>query len=535
MSCLPALRHQLLYAFPHPVTGAASCVFLSPWSSLAQRTAQFIRVLQPFWRLAAHASRAAKAALLSFSPLEYTSARNQLHSCAATPCIALHVQESHALPLDAVPPASADLDMWRDWLSYLSHDPSRDLRLLKARGDAGAATCSPGLESLCDVTWGANVSPLLLTPPAPSAHASPYPAIIHALDISSPVRRRIFSALAASLALNMLPAAMFPYATTRRQRLAEMVVARVYGFYRGATQRAAADLFDQCLARLRHARKLRKTYSDIFANLSSGKFDAIRARLRAGDVLLSRFADSSGKTALHYCILFDNLPVAQALVAACTGIDIQDNQGFSALSYAAMYSRDDLASFLIEEGADTNSAGFNGWGALHFAANAKKSCIRIIELLLAGGANVDAQTTDLCGALHIAAQLGRVAVVVKLVSAGADVSLKDSNGRTPLHVACDVPPSSDPSSWTEIVKALLRGGADANDKDARGNTALHHAVDSKAASIDLVKELVAARADLNVTNKNGKSPLQRANSNPFISNIAEYLRRVQQQALPPPD
>jgi ankyrin repeat protein len=434
--------------------------------------------------------------------------------------------------------------MWREWLSHVSHDPQRDHRLSKARGDVAAPYCSPGLESLCDVTWGAKVSPLLHTPPAPSAHAAPYPVIVHGFDISPAARRRIFSALAASLALKMLPAAMFPYNATRRHRLAETVVARVHGFYCRATQHAAAHLFDQCLGRLRHARKLRKTYSDVFPDLSRGRFDVVRARLQAGDVHLSRFADTSGKTALHYCTMFDNMPVAQALVAACAGLDVQDKQGFSALSYSAMYSRDDFVSFLIEAGADTNSAGFSGWCPLHFAANAKKSCLRIFELLLAAGADVDAQTTDACSvlhvaaqssALHIAAQFGRVAVVVKLLSAGAAVSLKDCSGRTALHVACDVPPNSDPSSWAEVVKALLDGGADSNDKDARGCTALHHAVDSKAASIDLVKALVAAGADLNVTNKIGKSPLQRANSNPFISNIAEYFRRVQQQALPPAD
>ena len=66
-----------------------------------------------------------------------------------------------------------------------------------------------------------------------------------------------------------------------------------------------------------------------------------------------------------------------------------------------------------------------------------------------------------------------------------------------------------------------------NAKDAKGCTALHYAVKNESCSMELVQVIVTARADLNIKNKSGKSPLEYASSNRFSATVAEYLRRVQ--------
>jgi ankyrin repeat protein len=525
MSCLKSIRENLFYSYSNPVSGVSSCVFLSPWSTLGQRTFQFMRVLEPLWCLTAQSSRAAKAALHMFSSRKHLRAGIDVQ--AVPTCSRISSQElfyQQSLTVSAAP-LSADLDMWRVWLLRSSPDMQRDRRLLKARNDADAAACSAGLEFLCDVTWGQHVPLLLLTPR--SSDADPYPVIVHNVGISWRVRMRMFSALATLVSVRLLPTNTFCHNISKRHRLADIIIARIYSSYRQSTEQSAVHLFDQCLSRLRHAKALRSTCFS-FTDLSSGRFSLIRERLRAGDVILSRAVDHYGRTVLHYCSIFDNVPVAQVLVAACADLDAKDKRGISALSYSVIYNHESFVRLLIEARADVNSNGVYGWCPLHFAA--KKGRIRIVELLIEAGANVNAKTANASCALHVAAEHGQFTVALKLVAAGAIVNQKDCNGLSALHVACDVPSNSNASCWVQVVHVLLDGGANVNDRDVKGRTALHHAINNKTASIDLVKALVAGRADLNLKNKNGKSPLQQANSNPFISHIAEYLRRVQEQA-----
>lgn len=57
--------------------------------------------------------------------------------------------------------------------------------------------------------------------------------------------------------------------------------------------------------------------------------------------------------------------------------------------------------------------------------------------------------------LHLAAHLGQVDEVERLIAAGADVNLRDGSGRTPAHVAAF-------ASRDDVVLALAEGGADMN-------------------------------------------------------------------------
>lgn len=525
MSCLNSIRENLFYSYSNPVCGMSSCVFLSPWSTLGQRVFQFMRVLEPLWCLTAQSSRAAKAALHMFLSRKHLRAGMHVQSVptySRISCQELFYQQSLSV---SAAPLSADLDMWRLWLSHVCCDMQRDRLLLKAMNDADAAVCSAGLEFLCDVTFGQHLPLLLLTPPS-SSDADPYPVIVHSVGMSCRVRMRMFSGLATLVSVRLLRTNFFSSNTSKRHRLADIIIARIYSSYRQATEQSAVHLFDQCLSRLRHAKSLRSTDFS-FTDVSSGKFSLVRERLRAGDVILSRAVGLCGRTLLHFCSIFDNIPVAQVLVAACADLDAKDNSGISALSYSAIYNHESFVRFLIEARADVNSNGVNGWCPLHFAA--KKGCIRIVELLIEAGANVNAETANASCALHVAAEHGQFTVALKLVAAGAIVNQKDSNGLSALH-AC-VASNSNPSCLVQVVHVLLGGGANVNDSDVKGCTALHHAVKKKTASIDLVKALVAGRADLNLKNKSGKSPLQQANSNPFNSHIAEYLRRVQEQAV----
>ena len=85
--------------------------------------------------------------------------------------------------------------------------------------------------------------------------------------------------------------------------------------------------------------------------------------------------------------------------------------------------RDDrLVEFLLASGADADSRDADGWTALHSAAAAGD--IAIAELLLASGAAVDVRTVHGLTPLHVAQRSGHGEVAAALTARGADPGIR---------------------------------------------------------------------------------------------------------------
>ncbi|WP_051362410.1 ankyrin repeat domain-containing protein [Solimonas soli] len=89
---------------------------------------------------------------------------------------------------------------------------------------------------------------------------------------------------------------------------------------------------------------------------------------------------------------------------------------------------------LLDAGADVNLADHAGWSPLIHAAYFG-SDTQIIELLLARGANINAQNDRGLTALYLASAAGHEPQVQLLLARGADPSIASKNGYTPLRVA----------------------------------------------------------------------------------------------------
>ena len=123
---------------------------------------------------------------------------------------------------------------------------------------------------------------------------------------------------------------------------------------------------------------------------------------------------------------------------------------------------------------------------------------------IGSGVSVDAPITrEGVTALMLSAELGKIEMINYLTSVGASLRTVDNIGYTALHFACS------PQGSTEGLKACLAiGGADAdlNQKESeQGNTALHFAAVN--GSIDKVKALVEAGAQIDIQNNIGNTPL----------------------------
>jgi ankyrin repeat protein len=146
--------------------------------------------------------------------------------------------------------------------------------------------------------------------------------------------------------------------------------------------------------------------------------------------------------------------LATALVTLLGGAVGPGGPVTAPVAEAAM--RGDLATVraLVQKGSDVNGAQNDGMTALHWAAMRGDSTLA--ALLLASRANTAATTR--IGAytpLHMAAENAQAAVVRALLRAKADARATTAEGITPLHLAAV-------GGDTAIVGAILRAGADVN-------------------------------------------------------------------------
>ena len=116
-------------------------------------------------------------------------------------------------------------------------------------------------------------------------------------------------------------------------------------------------------------------------------------------------------------------------------------------------------------------------GDTNFAIAIRDKKADLVKKMLTCGAEVNLKTTEGWYPLHTAAYYGPAAMIDLLVSKGADVNARgDFDGWTPLHMATQ---QRDPA----VVKALLKDGADRTIKSTSGKTAAEMASNPAIAAL----------------------------------------------------
>lgn len=202
----------------------------------------------------------------------------------------------------------------------------------------------------------------------------------------------------------------------------------------------------------------------------------------------------------------------------------------SPLMYAAKYGQMDFVKLLLAYKADANLKCKNGGNALNkLTWNYTPNYIELLNLLIEAGADVNAADESGITPLMVAVESGNISTIKMLLGKGALINAQDKLGRTALMFAVQGI-SGKPD--IEIIDLLLKSGADVNlttngtSQESFG-TVLSAAVwheplyciyrwksldcwyreNVQYASEDIVRLLLANKADVNLTFKDKDTPL----------------------------
>ncbi len=253
-----------------------------------------------------------------------------------------------------------------------------------------------------------------------------------------------------------------------------------------------------------------------------------------------------GKFPLHKAAQTGDIEIVKMLVLKEDKIHSKIPYLFNTpLHWAALNGHTDIVELLLNGGANVNAEDGRSYTPLHYATLIGHTSV--VKILLAHNANIHAATEgggetplycaaggceylsytleDIPSELAPQAQISiniqaKKDIVALLLAEGADPKTATTHsGETPLHAAVR-------SGNISITSLLLSSGVDVNIKALDNWTPLHYA--ARDGPVSLVQFLLEEGADVSITNENGETPLEvamRSRDRPNKTKIIELLRQ----------
>lgn len=208
--------------------------------------------------------------------------------------------------------------------------------------------------------------------------------------------------------------------------------------------------------------------------------------------------DANGNTALHLVMPEAKRSVLFGqLLKYGADVNAQDNYGETATHIAARIGMSaDIIQTLVDAGADPNERNKKGQTPLMLAV--ERNQLEQAKVFIKLGANIHDQDNDGISSFMRALDLG--ADATKLMVNKKNIGVRDSFGRTPLHIAVLK------NAPLDCISYLLGEGSEINTRDKDGNSPLHVAVEQNNKEVGQI--LISKNADIFLTNNAGESPLR---------------------------
>jgi ankyrin repeat protein len=172
------------------------------------------------------------------------------------------------------------------------------------------------------------------------------------------------------------------------------------------------------------------TISDFFKGVKNDNYTVVSSLLQRG-LSPNLVEETRGDTGLILALREDSNKVFNILLNT-PGVDLEmrAKNGDTALMIASYKGNVAAVKALLAKEAEVNN---QGWTALHYAASIGND--DIVRMLLEASAYIDAESPNSTTPLMMAAGAGRVTTVKLLLDEGADATLKNNIGMTALDFA----------------------------------------------------------------------------------------------------
>ena len=215
-------------------------------------------------------------------------------------------------------------------------------------------------------------------------------------------------------------------------------------------------------------RLTRTIASGIFLLAFAGDFFTTKANAQIAPSS-SEIANYSG---LHQAAHEGTLPAIQQHLTNGVNLETRDGAGRTALHVAAFASNEEAVIVLVKSGADLNALEHQRYDIITIAA--VENDIEMLDTAISLGANASNITSPYDGtALIAAAHLGHEKVVARLIAAGAPLDHVNNLGWTALIEAVILGDGG--PNHINIVRDLIKAGADKSIADRQGVTPIDHA------------------------------------------------------------
>jgi len=228
------------------------------------------------------------------------------------------------------------------------------------------------------------------------------------------------------------------------------------------------------------------------------------------ELLLELGADINGRnwngdSAVMCAAIEGNAEIVKLLIDKGAILTLKSNEGYlyatdgeypsdyTALMYACVFDKMDVAKVLLDAGLDVNTFNSKGWSPLILATMYGRT--EMVKVLIDAGANIDWQDKlDVTPLMYAVNNISRHTeknmteewhvdltcykeIVGILIQAGADVNLRSKYGATALHSAvCKMRPEDEELTKIieEVITLLVNAGADPYIEDMTGNNCFVH-------------------------------------------------------------